>query len=73
MNKPVFVVIGTGQGEHTRNQLIETIKTMDFKINSSYVLLLKGARSKIDPTGAIADANTRTLFEDFCQRIEELI
>ncbi|OYZ19195.1 MAG: hypothetical protein B7Y39_12390 [Bdellovibrio sp. 28-41-41] len=72
MSKPVFVVIGTAQGDHTRDQLIEIIKTMDFKINPSQVLLLKGVRSKIDTAGAFSDSNTRTVFEDFCKQIGAL-
>lgn len=55
------------------NTLMEIVMTMDFKINSSHILLLKGVRSKIDSMGAITDSNTRTAFEDFCQRIGELI
>ena len=30
MKKNVFVVIGSGQGEHTRDQLVEVLRTMDF-------------------------------------------
>lgn len=71
MNKPLSSE--PRRATSTRDQLIEVIKTMDFKINSSHVLLIKGARSKIDSTGAITEANTRTVFEDFCQRIGELV
>tara|TARA_B110001454_G_scaffold219194_1_gene251328 strand:- start:85360 stop:85866 length:507 start_codon:yes stop_codon:yes gene_type:complete len=69
MNKPVFVVIGTAQGEHTRDQLVEIMKTMDFKIELNQVLVIKGARSKISSAGIFTDEKVKKSFQEFCQRI----
>ncbi|MFN8369054.1 MAG: NADPH-dependent FMN reductase [Bacteriovoracaceae bacterium] len=69
MKKPVYVIIGSGQGEHTRDQLIEVLSTMDFKITLDQVLLIKGARSKIDLNGKIINQDTEYIFKKFCQKI----
>lgn len=73
MSKPVFVVVGTAQGEHTREQLIEVIKTMDFKMSKASVLLIKGARSKITPAGTFSDLKARDSFEIFCKQMGDSV
>jgi chromate reductase len=53
--KPVVVLIGSGHGEHTKSQLIETLNTMDFITNDSQTLLIQGVQMKIDEDSNFLD------------------
>jgi NAD(P)H-dependent FMN reductase len=55
--KPVYLVIGSGQGEHTKAQLIEILTTMDFQISENQTLMIKSPRSKISTEGKFTDLN----------------
>jgi chromate reductase len=67
--KPVYVVIGSAEGENTKDQLVEILKTMDFKIDESHVLLIKGARSKFDESGRVLDTATEERLNAFLQSL----
>jgi len=69
IKKPVFVVIGSAQGENTKNQLIEILTTMDFVIKEDQILLIKSARTKINSTGQFLDQSTENEFRKFCALI----
>ena len=47
MKKQVALIIGSGQGIHVKDQLIEVLSTMDFLIDSNTTLIIKGARHTI--------------------------
>jgi chromate reductase len=47
MKKPVTCLIGSGQGEHSRDQLIEVLSTMDFRIGISDTMIVKGLRLNV--------------------------
>ncbi len=47
MKKPVKLLIGSGQGEHTRTQLLETLRTMDFLIEDKDAVIFTGLRAGI--------------------------
>ncbi len=70
MQKPVFVIIGSAQGQRVRDQLLEVLKTMDFKIENESFLLFQGARTKFNSTNQITDANTKKQFEGFLDKIQ---
>lgn len=67
--KKVFLIIASGQGEHTKAQLIETLGTMDFLINHSQVLLIQGPRIKLSERGEILDHETKLAFENFLKNM----
>lgn len=67
--KPVFVVIGSPQGESTRKQLIEVLTTMDFIVGESHTLLIQGARTVINKDGKFSDALAEKSFIDFCRTV----
>ncbi len=67
--KPIALIVGSGQGEHTEAQLIETLNTMDFVITTSQSLILKGLRLKISPEAIITDQDTRKILDDFLLRV----
>lgn len=67
--KKVFLIIASGQGENTRTQLIETLSTMDFHIDLSQVLLIKGPRTKLNFEGEILDQETDKNFKTFLDQM----
>lgn len=68
--KSVYAVIGSGQGEHTKQQLIEILSTMDFLIEEKQILLVRGARSSINLDGSFKDDELKTVFFKFCKSIQ---
>lgn len=69
MQKPVAVIVGSGQGQAIRGQLLDVLQTMDFAIAPERFLLVQGAQPKIDEAGRITDADTRVAFEEFLDRM----
>lgn len=67
--KPIALVIGSAQGEHTKSQLIEILTTMNFKISAETTLLVQGARSKISLQQHFKDNTDMILFHQFCRRV----
>jgi NAD(P)H-dependent FMN reductase len=68
--KPVYVAIGSAEGEYARSQLIEILSTMDFEIDESRVLLLKGLRSSLGADGRFKNPADEQIFLEFCQKIQ---
>ena len=69
IGKPVAVIVGSGQGQAIRSQLLDVLRTMDFAIAPERFLLVQGSQPKIDDTARIADAATRAAFESFLDRM----
>jgi hypothetical protein len=67
----VYLVIGSGQGEHTKAQLIEILTTMDFQISENQTLMIKSPRSKISTEGKFTDQKAEVQFKNFCQQIKQ--
>jgi chromate reductase, NAD(P)H dehydrogenase (quinone) len=70
--KPVYVAIGSAQGENTQKQMIEILSTMDFKIDEKQTLLIKGARSLLSGDGVLNDGLAKSAFLNFCETISEV-
>jgi chromate reductase, NAD(P)H dehydrogenase (quinone) len=68
--KPVYVVIGSAQGENTLAQLIEVLSTMDFVISKEQTLLVKGARSLVNLDGSLKDEIFKSSFSKFCKSLQ---
>jgi len=67
--KQAYVIIGSAQGENTLDQLVEVLKTMDFTIDLSQTLLIKGARAKVNSSGDFSDAKAEAEFKKFCAQL----
>jgi chromate reductase, NAD(P)H dehydrogenase (quinone) len=65
--KPVYVVIGSAEGENTKAQLIEILSTMDFSISEEQILLVKGARSLVNADGTLKSEAAQSAFANFCK------
>ncbi len=65
--KPVYAVIGSGEGENTKEQLIVILTTMDFVISEKQILLLKGLRSLLDKEGRFKSETQKNNFLNFCR------
>ncbi len=70
--KPVYVVIGSAEGENAKNQLIEILSTMDFQIDEKQILLVKGARSLVNLDGSFRDQALKNRFSKFCKSIQPI-
>jgi chromate reductase, NAD(P)H dehydrogenase (quinone) len=64
--KPVYVVIGSAQGENTQKQMVEILSTMDFMIDEKQTLLIKGPRSLVSPDGVLIEGKAKIDFLNFC-------
>ncbi len=65
--KRVACVVGSSQGEHTRDQLLEVLRTMDFEIRPEAIFLLKGLRAKISEDGTFKKEQDLKDFRKFCE------
>lgn len=65
--KPVYVVIGSVEGENTQKQLIEILSTMDFSINAKQTLLVKAPRTLFSSDESFKNDEQKKLFLDFCR------
>lgn len=66
--KPVALVIGAAQGEHTQKQLVEILKTMDFEIALEKTLIIKGLRAKINDLGKFTNKDAELEFKSYCSQ-----
>ncbi len=55
LQKKVVVLISSAQGENTREQLMEVLKTMDFQVKLEWMLILKNMRNRVDQEGNFLD------------------
>lgn len=69
--KPVWIVLGSTQGEHTKAQLIEVLSTMDFSVREDQVLLLKGARSWLTTEGSFKETSIQNVFFAFMAAVSK--
>jgi NAD(P)H-dependent FMN reductase len=69
IGKPVAVILGSGQGQAIRDQLLDVLRTMDFAISPDRFLLVQGAQPKTDAAARITDPDTRAAFEGFLDRM----
>ncbi len=58
-DKPTGVIVASGLGEKAFESLLLIMKTVGAKIGEHSSLLIKGARSKVDDKGQLADQQTR--------------
>lgn len=69
IRKPVAVIVGSGQGQAIRDQLLDVLRTMDFAVAPERFLLIQGSQPKIDEQARIVDDATRGAFEGFLDRM----
>ncbi len=65
--KRVACVVGSSQGEHIKDQLLEVLQTMDFEINPEAIFLLKGLRAKLAGDGTFRNEQDTKVFRKFCK------
>ncbi len=65
----VACVVGSSQGENTREQLLEILRTMDFAVEADDIILMKGLRAKLLADGTFKATVDADVFRKFCQHI----
>lgn len=71
MKKPVALIIGSSQGEHVKDQLLEVLRTMDFQIDLQNTLIVQGARTRFTEDGKILDSQFASSFHSFLDLITQ--
>lgn len=65
LKKPVLLLIGAAQGEHTRDQLVEILSTMDFKISKESCYILKNPRAHFFEEGGFKSKEAEVQLKKF--------
>lgn len=72
-NKPVGIIIAAAAGDKALESLLLIMTTIESIVDEKSVLLIKGAKGKIDEYGDISDPTTRENIEMVVQSLIETI
>jgi chromate reductase len=69
MKKPVILFIASSDGSFVKEYLLETLRTMDMLASAEATMLVKNAKTAIDPSGKFLDTELQTAVQAFLTRL----
>jgi chromate reductase len=71
--KPTGLITASASGEKAHEELQLIMKTLMAKLKNETILLIQGAKGKIDESGQLNDAKTKTDFLNFIDAFKTLV